>query len=103
MRKLQNCYLFQLVWIETPTNPTLKVVDIEKVAELVHKRGNILLVVDNTFLSSYFQVLHLTSTNLNIEKCCLQFYFYFMTSVETVGIGCRHCDALLNKVHERSQ
>merc|ERR1712071_243104 len=35
----------KLVWIETPTNPTLKVVDIEKVAELVHKRGNILLVV----------------------------------------------------------
>jgi len=45
----------RLVWIETPTNPTLKVVDIQRVAELVHKKDNILLVVDNTFLSSYFQ------------------------------------------------
>ena len=31
-------------------------VDIAAVAEIVHKRENILLVVDNTFLSSYFQV-----------------------------------------------
>jgi len=46
----------QLVWVETPTNPTLKLVDIAAVAEIVHKRENILLVVDNTFLSSYFQV-----------------------------------------------
>lgn len=45
----------KLVWVETPTNPTLKLVDIAAVAEIVHKRENILLVVDNTFLSSYFQ------------------------------------------------
>jgi len=45
----------QMVWIETPTNPTLKIVDIVKVAEIVHQRENIILVVDNTFLSSYFQ------------------------------------------------
>lgn len=45
----------KLVWVETPTNPTLKLVDIAAVAEVVHKRENILLVVDNTFLSSYFQ------------------------------------------------
>lgn len=45
----------RMVWIETPTNPTLKIVDIEKVAEIVHQRENIILVVDNTFLSSYFQ------------------------------------------------
>ena len=37
-------------------NFTLKMVDIAAVAEIVHKRENILLVVDNTFLSSYFQV-----------------------------------------------
>jgi O-acetylhomoserine/O-acetylserine sulfhydrylase-like pyridoxal-dependent enzyme len=34
----------------------MKLVDIAAVAEIVHKRENILLVVDNTFLSSYFQV-----------------------------------------------
>jgi len=45
----------KMVWIETPTNPTLKVVDIQAVAEIVHKHDNIFLVVDNTFESAYFQ------------------------------------------------
>jgi len=44
----------KLVWLETPTNPTLKVVDIEKTAKAAHAH-NCLLVVDNTFLSPYFQ------------------------------------------------
>jgi len=45
----------KMVWIETPTNPTLKVVDIRAVADIVGKHENIFLVVDNTFESSYFQ------------------------------------------------
>nr|XP_021519229.1 cystathionine gamma-lyase [Meriones unguiculatus] len=45
----------KLVWIETPTNPTLKLTDIEACAQIVHKRGDIILVVDNTFMSAYFQ------------------------------------------------
>jgi cystathionine beta-lyase/cystathionine gamma-synthase len=48
--------LLQLVWIETPTNPTLKLADIGACAQIVHKRGDIILVVDNTFMSAYFQV-----------------------------------------------
>eukprot|EP00933_Yihiella_yeosuensis_P060451 TRINITY_DN63213_c0_g1_i1.p1 TRINITY_DN63213_c0_g1~~TRINITY_DN63213_c0_g1_i1.p1 ORF type:complete len:388 (+),score=21.84 TRINITY_DN63213_c0_g1_i1:20-1183(+) len=44
----------KLVWLETPTNPTLKVTDIAKVAE-VCKKHNILLVVDNTFMTPFFQ------------------------------------------------
>ena len=44
----------KLLWIETPTNPTLKLVDIEKLSALAHKKGAI-AVVDNTFMSSYFQ------------------------------------------------
>jgi cystathionine gamma-lyase len=40
----------RLVWVETPTNPMLKIVDIEKVAEIAHAHGA-LLVVDNTFAS----------------------------------------------------
>src|SRR3546814_15497495 len=44
----------KLVWIETPTNPTLKIVDIASVAEVTKKHG-LTLVVDNTFLSPYFQ------------------------------------------------
>jgi cystathionine gamma-lyase len=44
----------KLIWIETPTNPLLKIVDIKKVAELA-RRNNVLLAVDNTFASPYFQ------------------------------------------------
>ncbi|KAJ9580196.1 hypothetical protein L9F63_004139 [Diploptera punctata] len=44
----------KLMWVETPTNPLLKVIDIKKIAQIVHKH-NILLAVDNTFLTSYFQ------------------------------------------------
>lgn len=44
----------KMVWLETPTNPTLKLVDIRKIAKLAHEKG-ILVVVDNTFMSPYFQ------------------------------------------------
>eukprot|EP01089_Gocevia_fonbrunei_P014302 TRINITY_DN3890_c0_g1_i1.p1 TRINITY_DN3890_c0_g1~~TRINITY_DN3890_c0_g1_i1.p1 ORF type:complete len:407 (-),score=121.25 TRINITY_DN3890_c0_g1_i1:39-1259(-) len=44
----------KLIWMESPTNPLLKIVDIRKVAD-VAKSKNIILVVDNTFLSPYFQ------------------------------------------------
>uniref|UniRef100_U3F8P8 Cystathionine gamma-lyase n=2 Tax=Micrurus TaxID=8634 RepID=U3F8P8_MICFL len=45
----------KLVWIETPTNPMLKVVDIQGCADIVHKHKGVILVVDNTFMSAYFQ------------------------------------------------
>lgn len=45
----------KLVWIETPTNPTLRLVDIRGLAELVKQHPGVILVVDNTFLSPYFQ------------------------------------------------
>jgi cystathionine gamma-lyase len=44
----------KLVWLETPTNPTLKLVDIRKIAKIAAERG-IITVVDNTFMSPYFQ------------------------------------------------
>lgn len=44
----------RLIWIETPTNPTLRLVDIAHVAELARKR-NILTIVDNTFASPWVQ------------------------------------------------
>jgi cystathionine gamma-synthase/cystathionine gamma-lyase len=44
----------KLVWLETPTNPSLKVCDIAAVAALAHARGS-LLAVDNTFLSPALQ------------------------------------------------
>lgn len=44
----------KLVWVESPTNPTLRLVDIRAVAKQVHRHGAF-LVVDNTFMSPYFQ------------------------------------------------
>jgi len=44
----------KLVWIESPSNPTLRLVDIRAVATAAHVHG-IMVVVDNTFLSPYVQ------------------------------------------------
>ncbi len=44
----------QMVWVETPTNPMLKLVDLARIAELAHRAGA-LAVADNTFASPYLQ------------------------------------------------
>lgn len=44
----------KLIWVETPTNPTLKIIDIAAIAQLC-KQHNILLGVDNTFASPCLQ------------------------------------------------
>jgi len=44
----------KLVWVETPTNPLLSIADLRAIAEAAHAHGA-LLVVDNTFASSYLQ------------------------------------------------
>lgn len=63
----------RLVWIETPTNPLLKIFDIEAISEYSHKK-NALSVVDNTFAKPYFQkplllgadiVVHSTTKYIN--------------------------------------
>jgi cystathionine beta-lyase/cystathionine gamma-synthase len=43
-----------MIWIETPTNPTLRLVDIPQITEFARKRG-ILTVVDNTFATPWIQ------------------------------------------------
>jgi cystathionine gamma-synthase len=45
----------KLVWIETPSNPLLKVLDIAAISEIAHKAGALALV-DNTFASPYLQL-----------------------------------------------
>jgi cystathionine beta-lyase/cystathionine gamma-synthase len=63
----------RLLWVETPTNPLLKLVDLERVAAIAHANG-ILAVADNTFASPYVQrplehgfdlVVHSTTKYLN--------------------------------------
>ena len=63
----------RLLYVETPTNPIMEITDIAAAAELAHRRG-ILLAVDNTFMSPYFQrplelgadlIVHSTTKYLN--------------------------------------
>ena len=44
----------KLIWVETPTNPMMNIVDIEKISS-ISKSKNILLAVDNTFATPYLQ------------------------------------------------
>jgi len=44
----------KLIWIETPTNPTMQIVDIKACAEIA-KKNNLILAVDNTFATPYLQ------------------------------------------------
>lgn len=63
----------RIVWVETPTNPLMVLTDIREVARIAHS-GGAELVVDNTFMSPYFQrpiefgadmVMHSTTKFLN--------------------------------------
>jgi cystathionine gamma-lyase len=63
----------RMLWVETPTNPTLRLVDLEGVAALARRRG-LITVADNTFASPYVQrplelgfdmVMHSTTKYLN--------------------------------------
>jgi cystathionine gamma-lyase len=59
---LTDCAMFEaaitartkLVWIESPTNPMLKIVDLRAITEIAHRRG-LIVVVDNTFASPILQ------------------------------------------------
>ena len=44
----------KMVWLETPTNPILKLVDVRKIAAMAREK-NVMSIVDNTFMSPYFQ------------------------------------------------
>ncbi len=69
----------KMVWVETPTNPLLKVVDLEQVAAFAKKAG-VISVCDNTFASPYLQrplshgfslVLHSATKYLNGHSDCV--------------------------------
>jgi len=66
-------YQPKIVWVESPSNPLLRVVDIQDISKIL-KQSNTLLVVDNTFLTPIFQtpfklgadiVIHSTTKDIN--------------------------------------
>lgn len=84
----------KLLWIETPTNPLLKIVDIKKLSAMAHEK-NIIVVVDNTFMSPYFQkpltlgadiVVHSVTKYLNGH------------SDVVMGVACGKDEELYNKL-----
>jgi len=57
----------RLVWIESPTNPALSIVDIESVAAFAHTR-NARVVVDNTFATPYLQQPIVLGADLSVHS-----------------------------------
>jgi cystathionine gamma-synthase/cystathionine gamma-lyase len=57
----------KLFWIESPTNPLLRIIDISKVSEIAHEK-KIKVVVDNTFASPFFQQPLLLGADLVVHS-----------------------------------
>lgn len=83
-----------LLWLETPTNPTLKVSDIQAVAK-VAKENNCILAVDNTFCSPYFQ----NPLVLGADLCVHSVTKYIGGHSDTVmGVVCCNDENLYKKL-----
>ncbi len=72
------------VYIETPTNPMMEITDIRALCALVHER-NALVIIDNTFLSPYFQkpltlvqiLSFIVVQNSSVSSSRCYFWFYY--------------------------
>ncbi|XP_053549332.1 cystathionine gamma-lyase [Bombina bombina] len=85
----------KLVWIETPTNPKLSVIDIQGCADLVHKDKDIILAVDNTFMSAYFQ----RPLSLGADICMYSATKYMNGHSDVVmGLVSVNCDKLYERL-----
>nr|QHX41454.1 cystathionine gamma-lyase-like protein [Halisarca dujardinii] len=85
----------KVVWVESSTNPTLQCIDIQAVANTVHKHKDVILVVDNTFMTPYFLrpldlgadvVLHSATKYLNGHTDVL------------MGVLCTNSDSIADKL-----
>ncbi|KAJ2767030.1 cystathionine gamma-lyase cys3 [Coemansia nantahalensis] len=84
----------RMLWIETPTNPTLRLVDIAATAEVAHAAG-LFVVVDNTFLSPYFQ----TPLDLGADVVVHSATKYINGHSDVVmGVAATNNDALASKI-----
>lgn len=85
----------KMVWVETPTNPLLKLVDIQGASEIVHQHEGTILVVDNTFMSSYFQ----RPLSLGADVVMHSVTKYLNGHSDTVmGVICTNNDELCNRL-----
>uniref|UniRef100_A0A8C5QXK0 Cystathionine gamma-lyase n=1 Tax=Leptobrachium leishanense TaxID=445787 RepID=A0A8C5QXK0_9ANUR len=85
----------KLVWLETPTNPTLTVVDIQGCADITQKHKDVLLAVDNTFMSAYFQ----RPLALGADLCMYSATKYMNGHTDVVmGLVSVNCDKLYERL-----
>ncbi|XP_068055150.1 cystathionine gamma-lyase-like [Anomalospiza imberbis] len=86
LKKLKHAIeqVTKLVWLETPTNPMLKVIDIKACSDVAHGFPNVLVAVDNSLMSPYFQ----RPLSLGADIC--------MSSATKYING--HCDVLMGLV-----
>ncbi|KAK8760876.1 hypothetical protein V5799_027858 [Amblyomma americanum] len=86
----------KLVWLETPSNPALKVVDIKAVCEVVRSKCNAIVVVDNTFMSPYFQKPLLLGADVSVYS--LTKYMNGHTDV-VMGAICTNDNEIYDRLH----
>ena len=59
-----------MIWIETPTNPTMKLIDINEIVKQTKAiNSNIKIIVDNTFCSPYLQSPLLLGADVSFNSC----------------------------------
>ncbi|EDW38626.1 GL24795, partial [Drosophila persimilis] len=85
-----------LIWIESPTNPLIKVADIKEIATICHDiRDDLILAVDNTFLTSYFQ----RPLELGADLVCYSLTKYMNGHTDVVMGGITmNCDNLYDSL-----
>jgi cystathionine gamma-lyase len=84
----------KLIWLETPTNPTLKITDIHAVSQQA-KNHKCLLAVDNTFCSPYFQTPLALGADLVVHSVTK--YIGGHSDV-VMGVVCSDSDELYTKL-----
>jgi len=84
----------KMLWVETPTNPLLKIVDIKLLSEIAHKH-KLLVVVDNTFMTPYCQLPLELGADLVVHSVTK--YLNGHSDV-VMGIAVGRCPELLKQV-----
>jgi len=87
----------KLIWIETPTNPTMKMVDVKEIVKVVKGiNKDIIIVVDNTFMSPYFQ----NPMTFGADICVNSISKYINGHSDVImGIAVTNSDELNERLH----
>jgi cystathionine gamma-lyase len=85
--------LTRMIWIESPTNPLLQILDIEAIAEVAHQ-NQVILVVDNTFASPFLQQPILLGADLVVHSVTK----YIAGHSDVVGGAVMGTNALLDRI-----